>query len=518
MNLFELLVSSYLAFGQVIPGRQQEIVKYGGVQVIHADGAVTLRLKEVGRDEVPGSGSRHVRIRLKDEHYPFEVTRHVRSWADCDAIETWAEIRHAESGFVKLLKMDSFAAEVPVKADSVKVLSLTGLWSAEANLVESPVGNGQIVQLCSKSGTRDAWESNAGMMVSFGEGVDEASGRVLGVALEWTGATERSVRRGYESRADVIDFVTVGGIYDDNRTIRTMHGAYTKTLPGRVIRHAGNPVFPNGTIAVRFRDVPGAKVEVALDPSGAQEYALHESVADGVRTGTVGKKGRDYPALLAIALVRADDAVERGPVDVSFARGRWNPDDFEYAKSWRWPHFNRFEQADEGLVNLLAPDLTPEQVYRTCHDSSYVAMLHRRRFPIGSAVSSTMSWDYRMAPIIVLAPDVGTSADGVPEFRDHWEVCLYDKGINVWYHYFEGGRQKWHKAADCVAPNDRPFKADTKHELVVKTEAYKGHRRLVVTCGDVTFAYVDDNLPETFRAGIIGCEGRNWFYDFKVGQ
>ena len=197
MNLFELLVSSYLAFGQFIPGRQQEIVKYGGVQVIHADGAVTLRLKEVGRDEVPGSGSRHVRIQLKDEHYPFEITRHVRSWADCDAIETWAEIRHEESGSVKLLKMDSFAAEIPVKADSVKVLSLTGLWSAEANLVESPVGNGQIVQLCSKSGTRDAWESNAGMMVSFGEGVDEASGRVLGVALEWTGATERSVRRGW---------------------------------------------------------------------------------------------------------------------------------------------------------------------------------------------------------------------------------------------------------------------------------------------------------------------------------
>ena len=163
MNLFELLVSSYLAFGQFIPGRQQEIVKYGGLQVIHADGAVTLRLKEVGRDEAASMGSRHVRIRLKDEHYPFEVTQHVRSWDDCDAIETWAEIRHAESGSVKLLKMDSFAAEVPVKADSVKVLSLTGLWSAEANLVESPVGNGQIVQLCSKSGTRDAWESNAGL-------------------------------------------------------------------------------------------------------------------------------------------------------------------------------------------------------------------------------------------------------------------------------------------------------------------------------------------------------------------
>ena len=116
-------------------------------------------------------------------------------------------------------------------------------------------------------------------------------------------ACERAIRRAYEARKDVIDFVTVGGIYDDNRTIRTMHGAYTKTLPGRVVRLAGNPVFPNGTISVRFRDVPGAKAEVQLDPSGSQEYTIRESVADGMRTVTVGKKGRDYPALLGIALV-----------------------------------------------------------------------------------------------------------------------------------------------------------------------------------------------------------------------
>ena len=120
---------------------------------------------------------------------------------------------------------------------------------------------------------------------------------------------ERGLRRGYEARPDVIDFVTVGGIYDDNRTIRTMHGAYTKTLPGRVVRQAGNPIFPNGTISVKFRDVPNAKVEVALDPTGSREYDLRESVADGMRTVTVGKKGRDFPVLLAIALVHDPDTV-----------------------------------------------------------------------------------------------------------------------------------------------------------------------------------------------------------------
>ena len=84
-----------------------------------------------------------------------------------------------------------------------------------------------------------------------------------------------------------------------------------------------------------------------------------------------------------------------------------------------------------------------------------------------------------------------------------------------WDEYYAHEETRY-KAADYLAPKERPFKANERHELIVKTEVMKGHRRMVVTCGDVTFAYVDDRLPERFRAGIIGCEGRNWFYDFKV--
>lgn len=199
MDIFNWVLSSYLFFGQFIPSDQQEIVKYGGMQVLHADGSVTLRMKEVSRNEISQSGARHVAIRLRDEAYPFEVVRHVRKWDDCEAVETWVEIRHDEPGPVRLLKMDSFAAAVPVKADEVRVLSLTGAWAREAGLVESPVGNGQILHLSSRSGVRDAWESNAAMMVSFDE-VTERKGKVLGVALEWTGTTSRSVRRTWNGK------------------------------------------------------------------------------------------------------------------------------------------------------------------------------------------------------------------------------------------------------------------------------------------------------------------------------
>ena len=51
MTGVEIALAGYLAFGQLIPQGQQEIVKHAGLQVLHADGAVTLRLKEADREK-----------------------------------------------------------------------------------------------------------------------------------------------------------------------------------------------------------------------------------------------------------------------------------------------------------------------------------------------------------------------------------------------------------------------------------------------------------------------------------
>jgi hypothetical protein len=113
-------------------------------------------------------------------------------------------------------------------------------------------------------------------------------------------ALERSMRRRLE-QAKAYDFVIAGGIYDDNRVVRTMHGAYSDTKSDRVVRYAGNTVFPNGTIAVKLRAPKDARVVVDLDPEGAQVCRIDKSWNDGVWTVTVGKKGADYPGVLSIA-------------------------------------------------------------------------------------------------------------------------------------------------------------------------------------------------------------------------
>ena len=197
MTALEIAMAGYLAFGLTTGDYYEAITKHSGLQVMHADGAVTLRLEETGREETAEGCAKTVTIRMKDERYPLEVTRHVRTWGDCAAIETWAEIRHDERAAIKLLRADSLAAPVSVKSETVCVMSLTGIAKNEANVRFSEVEPGTTLDMVSSAGTRNAWESNAAMMVEFGDNVDEENGKVLGVALEWPGTHQKRVRRNW---------------------------------------------------------------------------------------------------------------------------------------------------------------------------------------------------------------------------------------------------------------------------------------------------------------------------------
>ena len=114
---------------------------------------------------------------------------------------------------------------------------------------------------------------------------------------------ERKMRKALE-REDIFDFVVPGGIFDDNRTIRTMHGAYSQTKADRVVRFAGNPVFPNGTITVRLNAPSDAVIDIALDPDGAQSCDVRKTWKDGEWTVVIGKKGASYPGVLSVSARR----------------------------------------------------------------------------------------------------------------------------------------------------------------------------------------------------------------------
>jgi len=222
---------------------------------------------------------------------------------------------------------------------------------------------------------------------------------------------------------------------------------------------------------------------------------------------------------LCAAALAAMAAAAHADVDVSFARGRWNAADFTPAKCARLSYLGTFDQLDDAIVNRCPEGASAEDVFTKHNDGVYAALVHKTRFSLGATVAATMAWDWRMAPLVVIAPELGADAQGRAEFREHWEIVLFDDGVNVWHHFYRDGRQSWIKAAGLKLPPALKFKANDRHTMSVRVERKKnGHKAMIVTVEGYVLEYVDDALPETFLAGLVACEGRNFFYDFKVTE
>jgi len=206
--------------------------------------------------------------------------------------------------------------------------------------------------------------------------------------------------------------------------------------------------------------------------------------------------------------------------DVDFARGKWDTNDWTVVKGPRFGYCHGFVQREAWIENEC-PDVPARDVSEKFGAEVYSGMVWKEKLSLGATVSTTTGWDWRMAPLIVIAPGLGVAKDGkAPEFREHWEVVAYDEGLNVWHHFWtEGKGPHWIKAASLVLPEAAKFKANEKHALSVTIRVNdKGRRELVCSCGGYKLQYVDDSLPDSFYAGILGCEGRNFFWNFSVKQ
>ncbi len=201
------------------------------------------------------------------------------------------------------------------------------------------------------------------------------------------------------------------------------------------------------------------------------------------------------------------------PLSVSFAAGQWSQDDFDIVKSPRFDGVGSFIQESDHIVNAVPGEVTEAELL-SC-PAAYCAMLHRKTLNGNVIISSRMSFDHRMAPLIVIAPEMGRSADGrYPELREHYEVVLYDEGLNVWHHRYADGKPSWYRLAYMT---DR-FAAKTVYDLQTEIQMTAKGPQLTVRCEGRQFGCA---LPfhftgKNFVAGIIACEGVNRFYDYRV--
>jgi len=200
-------------------------------------------------------------------------------------------------------------------------------------------------------------------------------------------------------------------------------------------------------------------------------------------------------------------------IEVSFGRGKWDPSEWLTFKSLRFDYTHGFVQNDDHIENESPEKMGDEELYAKHVTEVYSSIVCPKKLE-GSTieVSSTMSFDHLMAPLIVLTPELDKDDQGRYAFKKHYEVVLYNEGLNVWHYTYENGKLAWHLAAFARTR----FEAKKRYELKVTMAKGKKEMRMTVECGGVKFGFEDPELPSSFYAGVTGCEGRNRFYDFKA--
>ena len=198
------------------------------------------------------------------------------------------------------------------------------------------------------------------------------------------------------------------------------------------------------------------------------------------------------------------------PTAFDFSEGRWSRSDFWEVKSPRWDEHGSWMQLPDAIANAI-PEKPGRKSYG--HDC-YASLVWKEPVECPVELSSTMSFDVRMAPLIVIAPELADAkaGAGMKEFRTHWEVVLFDKGVNIWRHEFKDG-----KPSCClVAYLEEPFAPKVRHRLTVRIAPRRGRMFFSVICDGKAFGYFEPALPQRFHVGVTGCEGPCSFYDLKV--
>jgi hypothetical protein len=203
-----------------------------------------------------------------------------------------------------------------------------------------------------------------------------------------------------------------------------------------------------------------------------------------------------------------------GEITCTFTPTGWKPGDWVLVKSPRWSHRGTWVQEADAIRNATPSDATAQDMLGKRAGETYTSMVLKQAATGNLRVESTMSFAHRMAPLIVLAPVLGEDREGSPEYREHWEIVLFDQGVNVWHHVYENGKPSWRKAAFARFP----VKAGEKHKLSVTVKRVGEGAQLTVRVGDHEMGYLDEHLPESLHVGLTGCEGTNRFYDFRLTQ
>lgn len=202
----------------------------------------------------------------------------------------------------------------------------------------------------------------------------------------------------------------------------------------------------------------------------------------------------------------------------SFAPGGWWADDWQMVRRADWDHYGGWIQgedyienetpdvADPAALEWEAKDGTDE--FRGVMTQTHAGMVYKDPITGDFTAASTLAFTRRMAPSIVFGTLVESARPTHKQYRESWEIVLWDEGINVWRQTLPQGRVQW----KLIGYAKFPLQPHTRYTLGVRREGNTLHIEADGHC----FSVLDSTLPESCYLGITGCEGINRFYDFRL--
>jgi hypothetical protein len=178
--------------------------------------------------------------------------------------------------------------------------------------------------------------------------------------------------------------------------------------------------------------------------------------------------------------------------------------------------FNKDGWKSNDWIYVRRPDLKQDldeawiqgENYIENNNPTHSSMVYGKNLEGNLTVSATMSFLDKMAPSIILASKLDENEKSQMEYKEHFEIVLYNKGINVWLHHYRNGKSHWTKNAFW----EFRLEKDKKYLMTVSIQK----KNLIISVGDRKFGYVEENLSDKFFVGITGEEGVNRFYNFRI--
>jgi alpha-galactosidase len=153
-----------------------------------ADGTRGVQWRYDGHDADGG----HLRIHLRDRHYPLHVTLHYRVHDGSDVIERWTNVENRdEEAPVTVLRSDSAAWTAPHRT-RYRMSHLVGGWNSEFQVRRTDVPVAETV-LTSRRGMT-SHHANPWLAIDDGT-ADEDHGEVWSTALAWSGSWRVTLHR-----------------------------------------------------------------------------------------------------------------------------------------------------------------------------------------------------------------------------------------------------------------------------------------------------------------------------------